>query len=183
VKAFVSASAIGYYGFTDRTLTIDEDGERGFGFSADLCVAWEEAAERFRTEGLAEHVAILRVSLVLGLEGGIFPTYYEQLRAPPLRSLPSTEASFPWNHVADMAGIFAYAVEKQLDGIYNTVAPQPASLLDVWKSLANEMHDAGYVIEPFSGQHLVSNKLIGAGYQFKFPSVEGAIHDLITKTK
>lgn len=45
IISFVSVSAIGYYGFQDQTLTIDENGKKGIGFAADLSADWEKAAD------------------------------------------------------------------------------------------------------------------------------------------
>lgn len=149
LKAFVSASAIGYYGFTDDTLEIDENGARGVGFNADLCADWEAAADRFKEEGVAQHVSKIRVSLVLGNGGGIFPVYKSKIENNPDAVLQGHRGSYPWNHVEDMAGIFAYAVEEKLDGVYNSVAPEPASMQDVFKALANELHATNYAIKPF----------------------------------
>lgn len=179
LKSFVSASAIGYYGYTDLTLEIDENGEKANGFSGDLCADWEKAADAFKTHQVAEHVAKIRVSLVLGNDGGIFPIYKHTVLSNPNIALQSNPESYPWNHIADMAGIFAFAVEHSLDGVYNSVAPEPASMQDVFKALANQTAHTHFEIHPFTGQHLVSHRIVAAGYQFKFPNLQDAVADLI----
>ncbi len=179
LKTFISASAIGYYGFTDRSLEIDEQGEKGVGFNADLCADWESAADRFKEEQVAEHVAKIRVSLVLGPDGGIFPVYKNMVEANPGIALQSNPGAYPWNHVADMAGIFAFALTHQLDGVYNSVAPQPASLQGIFQAIANHTSKMHKEIPAFQGQHLIAHKIINAGYQFKYPNIEQAIDQLL----
>lgn len=179
LKGFVSASAIGYYGFTDQRLEIDEDGQRGMGFMADLCADWEAAADLFKTEGVAKQVSKIRVSLVLGKEGGIFPILYNRLKTQPQLASQPDSASYPWNHVADMAGIFAFALAQKLDGVYNSVAPIPASSQDVMRAIANNLSiQERYDIKPFTGQHLIAQRIIDAGYNFQYPDIQSAVNNL-----
>lgn len=183
IKGFVSASAIGYYGFTDRTIEIDESGEKGMGFASDLCEDWEKAADRFKADKIAGHVSKIRVSLVLGNDGGIFPSYENMIKSNPQIVLQPNPGAYPWNHVDDMAGIFAFAVENNLDGVYNSVAPQPASMQDIFKAIANNVTETSYTISPFHGQHLVAHKIINAGYVFKYPNIEEAVNNIIASAK
>ena len=115
----------------------------------------------------------------LGNEGGILPVFKGMIQNNPNIVTHSQTDVFLWNHVEDMAGIFAFALENNLDGVFNSVAPEPASTQDVFKAISNKMNGTNYEIKPFQGQHLVSNKIINAGYQFKFPNIEGAIKNLI----
>ncbi|MBA5791599.1 DUF1731 domain-containing protein [Flavobacterium sp. xlx-214] len=179
ITAFVSASAIGYYGYQDNTFEIDENGKKGIGFAADLSEDWEKAADRFKEDGTAKHVSKIRVSLVLGNESGIFPIYESLVKNNPTIIFQEGHNSVPWNHVEDMAGIFAFAVQHKLDGVYNSVAPVPASQQDIYKAISNELHlNKTEDIMPFNGQHLVSNKIQNAGYHFKFPSIQEAVQNL-----
>lgn len=183
LKAFVSASAIGYYGFTDKALEIDENWERGQGFSADLSEDWEKAADQFKADEVANHVSKIRVSLVLGNDGGIFPVYMNMVKSDPQVAAQPNPGAFPWNHVEDMVGIFAFAVEYNLDGVYNSVAPQAASMQDIFKAIANEVANAHYSISTFQGQHLVSHKIVDKGYVFKYPNIEKAVKNIIASSK
>ncbi|MBF0596142.1 DUF1731 domain-containing protein [Faecalibacter rhinopitheci] len=176
IKGFISASAIGYYGFQDNTLEIDETGKKGIGFAAELSDDWEKAADLFKEEGIAEHVSKIRVSLVLGKEAGIFPIYKSLVQRNPEVVNQNNLSSVPWNHVEDMAGIFVHAMENHLDGIYNSVAPYPASQQDIYKAISNEMGLHKYqLIEPYKGQHLVAKKIQEKGFQFKYPTIEEAV--------
>lgn len=179
IKSFVSASAIGYYGFTDKSLEIDENGALGHGFAAELSHDWEVAADQFKTENTANNVAKIRVALVLGNEGGIFPLYKNSVANNPSIVSQNQQNYVPWNHVEDMAGIFAFAVEQQLDGVYNCVAPVPASQGDIFQAIANKLGTSNKPIHEFTNQHLVSKKIQNAGYQFKFPDITSAVNNLL----
>ncbi len=179
IKTFVSASAIGYYGFTDQTLEIDENGKKGFGFGAELSHDWEVAADQFKIDGIAEHVSKIRVSIVLGNEGGIFPVYYNMVNQNPSVVEQGRGDYVPWNHVEDMAGIFAFAVEHQLDGVFNSVAPMPATQHDIFASIGNALGKTNVEIKKFEGQHLVSKKIEDLDYQFKYKEIATAIKSLV----
>lgn len=80
-----------------------------------------------KTDEVAEHVAQIRVSLVFGKEAGIFSMYLNRLKANPHVVYETNNNAVSWNHVEDMAGIFAFAVTHHLNGIYNSVGPVPVS--------------------------------------------------------
>lgn len=181
LKAFVSASAIGYYGFQDDTLEIDEKGKKGIGFAAELSDDWEKAADRFKDDNVTENVSKIRVSLVLGKESGIFPVYKNILTNNPKVALQQNNHAVPWNHIEDMAGIFAFAVQHNLNGVYNSVAPQPASQQDIYKAISNTLKlNENLELTPFQGQHLVSNKIQEAGFIFKHPNIQEAVQNILS---
>ncbi len=62
--AFISASAVGYYGTSERA-TFNEQSGGGTDFLAEVCKEWESAAQRANTR-----VVILRNGIVLSKEGG-----------------------------------------------------------------------------------------------------------------
>jgi len=67
---FIGASAIGYYGHRGEE-RLTEQSEPGSEFLAEQCVAWEKAYQ-----SLISHVGrllILRIGIVLSLEGGALP--------------------------------------------------------------------------------------------------------------
>ena len=181
LDSFVSASAIGYYGFTDAAKEIDENGHKGMGFGAELSDDWEKAADRFKTDGIANRVVKVRVSIVLGKEGGIFPYYKEQVSKNPQAVNTASHSYVPWNHVEDMAGIFAFAVQNPIDGVFNSVAPEAASLKQIYQAIEQAQNEIEQDIPAYAGQHLVSHKIVEAGYQLKFPNIAKAVADIINQ--
>jgi uncharacterized protein (TIGR01777 family) len=183
LKSFISASAVGYYGFNDDTNEIDENGHKAISFAADLCADWESAAKRFKDDGITSRVCIIRVPVVLGPKEGVFPLYLDQVSKNPKIADQDNHEVVSWNHVQDMAGIFAFAVQDGLDGIFNSVAPQPASLQNVYQAIVNKTKNLNYEVQPFKGKHLISNKIVDAGYTFKFPEIQQAVNDLLGSAK
>ena len=67
LNVFIGASAIGFYGSRgDEVLT--ESSPRGEGFLADVCEAWERAAEPLGLAGV--RVVHLRFGMILSRDGG-----------------------------------------------------------------------------------------------------------------
>ncbi|HSQ58965.1 MAG TPA: NAD-dependent epimerase/dehydratase family protein, partial [Acidobacteriota bacterium] len=66
-RAFVVASATGYYGNRGDT-PLDESSGPGDGFLADVCRAWEEASEPVARAGV--RVVRPRIGVVLARDGG-----------------------------------------------------------------------------------------------------------------
>lgn len=66
-KALVCASAVGFYGDTGDQI-VDESSPPGQGFLADVCQAWENAADAAKAAGI--RVVHLRFGVVLSPRGG-----------------------------------------------------------------------------------------------------------------
>ena len=185
LKAFVSASALGYYDFSDATLAIGENGRQSKGFEGELCAGWEAAADQFKTQAIAERVVKLRICLVLGRDGSLFLAFKEQLAHQPQTFINLRGATyFPWVHADDIGGMFAHAVTNpKLDGVYNTTAPQATSreaLFALMYCLDRHNYPAFEQVNAhFDGQHLSSDKITQAGYQFQYPDIKTATKELM----
>ncbi len=120
-KRIVSASAIGYY--PDPYSYITETTEKGTGFLADVCSAWEQ-----ETQPLKEimDVYTIRIGLVLSNRSKLLQaSYYQYVMSGLVGSTGSGNNVWSWIHIHDLAKIF---IESSLgnipSGIYNGVSPQ-----------------------------------------------------------
>lgn len=186
LKAFISASALGYYSFSDNTRAIDESGNQGRDFSAFLSAGWEKAADLFKSEGLAERVVKLRVCLVLGKESSLFRSFRKQLLAYPPGFRHSRGATYsPWVHADDIGRMFAYAVtNSQLNGVFNTTAPEVTSQQVIFKLMyylyEKDLASFQATDVSYNGKYLTSAKIAKAGFVFKYPDIKSALTDLMT---
>jgi uncharacterized protein (TIGR01777 family) len=137
-RVLISASAAGYYG--DRgEAELDEAAEPGSGFLADLCVAWEEEAQRAREHGL--RVARMRFAVVLSRAGGALPVLSRAFRAGLGGRLGSGRQWFPWVHLADAVGLVRLALEDaRADGAINVVAPGVLRNAGFTREVARAVH-------------------------------------------
>lgn len=122
-KVFVSASAIGFYG--DRgNETLSESAKVGEGFLAELCRSWEVEAFKFRSIGA--RVAVARIGIVLGREGGALAEMLPIFRLGAGGAIAGGESWMSWIHLEDLVSSFLFALENSsVDGIFNAVSPKP----------------------------------------------------------
>ena len=120
-KRIVSASAIGYY--PDPYSYITETTEKGTGFLADVCSAWEQEIQPLKE---IVDVYTIRIGLVLSNRSKLLQaSYYQYVMSGLVGSTGSGNNVWSWIHIHDLAKIF---IESSLgnipSGIYNGVSPQ-----------------------------------------------------------
>jgi uncharacterized protein (TIGR01777 family) len=68
IKAFISASAIGYYGAESSEKTFNEDDSPAKDFLGSTCEKWENSTELFKEKGI--RTVLIRTGVVLTSNGG-----------------------------------------------------------------------------------------------------------------
>jgi uncharacterized protein (TIGR01777 family) len=191
-RAFVSGSAIGYYGDTGDT-QVDEDSPPGTGFLAELCVAWEQAAQA--AEAYQARVTRIRTGLVLGKGGGVLGPMLPLFRMGLGGRLGDGEQWMAWIHLADMLGILMAAIEDaNYSGPINAVAPGIVTNLAFTKALGRALHRPTILPAPafalklalgesasalLGGQRAAPKRALALGYEFKFPAIDAALADVL----
>ncbi|MDX1385070.1 MAG: TIGR01777 family oxidoreductase, partial [Thermoanaerobaculia bacterium] len=124
-RAFLCASAVGFYGETGSDERTEEAG-RGEGFLSDVCVAWEAAAGG--AAELAERVALLRFGVVLSPRGGALAKMLPAFRFGAGGVVGSGRQYLSWISLDDVARAILHAlVTPEVEGPLNVVAPQPCT--------------------------------------------------------
>ena len=201
VKAFVSASAIGWYGADHYPLLRKE----GFietdpatkDFLGETCVLWETSVEPVTEMGI--RLVKLRTGIVLSNNAGAFKEFKKPLRFGFAGILGSGKQMVSWIHVDDVCRIYIEAIENNnISGVYNAVAPLPVTnkklVIEMAEKLRNKfyipIHVPSLFLKLFMGKRTVeilksatvSNKKIkSAGFTFLFPTIQSAIEDLAAK--
>lgn len=191
-KVLVSTSAIGYYG-ERREEKLTESSDPGTGFLSAVCQGWE--AEARRAESLGVRVIRLRIGFVLGKGGALaqmLPVFRLGLGGP----LGSGRQWMPWIHVADVAGLFAFALDYSGSAVWNAVAPTPVTNADFTRALAHAIHrPAIFPVPPFAlklmfgelGRHMLDSTRVipdgplNAGYAYAYPAITDALASLAGK--
>jgi uncharacterized protein (TIGR01777 family) len=118
----VSTSAIGIYGDRGDTV-LDERAAVGEGFLADVCVAWEAAADPARAAGI--RVVHPRFGVVFAGEGGMLPLIAKPFQLGLGGPLGDGRQYLGWVGLDDLVGILLECVENaSLAGPVNAVAPE-----------------------------------------------------------
>ncbi len=187
----INASAVGIYGDRNDEL-LDDDSPRGQGYLADLCAAWEEAADRAEAIGL--RVVKLRIGIVLGNEGRAFEKLKIVFKAGLGGRLGNGTQWMPWIHLHDLRRSIVFSLENEdIQGSVNGSAPTPERNSDFTRKMAKatrrwvflpvpgfalKMVLGGFGGALLAGQRAIPAKLTKAGFEFRYPHLEDALKDL-----
>lgn len=188
----VQSSGIGYYGFSGDTF-VDENSPAGSDFLAQVSVAWEDSTRA--VEDLGVRRVVTRNSLVLHGSEGIFPLVLLPFRLFVGGPVGSGRQWFPWIHLDDAVQAILFLLKNDAaSGVYNFCAPDPVTNARLGKTIARVMRRPYYLPVPafamkavlgelstlvLEGQRAVPARLQELGYIFRFPTLEGALLDLL----
>ncbi|MCT6764038.1 TIGR01777 family oxidoreductase [Riemerella anatipestifer] len=193
IKMVISTSAIGWYGLEiPSDMLCMEDMPAAADFLAQLCQKWENSIKPVK--GLGKKLCILRTGIVLGTDGGAYPKMTQPLNYGVKTLLGSGKQVMSWIHIKDHCAIYYHLLENDLEGVFNSVAPNPVTqnefLNQVQKS--KKKYSLPVKVPKFllrmilgelsdmltSSAKVSSQKIEQAGYKFKYPNIEDAVEDL-----
>lgn len=193
IKAYISASAIGFYADRGKSLMTEKD-EAGKGFLAESTVAWENAIDEVQKTGL--RTVALRIGIVLSTEGGALP---EMLKPFVVRTgvyFGNGEQYLSWIHIEDLCRMFQFVLEQDnMSGIFNAVAPNPMTNYAFTQAIA-ETKGGGYLLVPapaftlrlamgemadtvLGSTKVSSQKIENQGFTFIYPGALSALKSLL----
>jgi uncharacterized protein (TIGR01777 family) len=191
-KVLVSTSAIGFYGPTGDE-ELDENSPPGSDFLANVCVEWEKEAREAEKAGV--RTALLRVGIVLDREGGALAKMLGPFRWCVGGKVGSGKQYMSWIHHEDMGGLFLHALDQAgVTGPLNGTAPNPVTNYAFTKALGRALHrPTVFPIPAFAlrlrfgqvagvmttGQRVLPRRPLELGYQFKFPTIDEALTDVL----
>ena len=195
-RVLISGSAIGFYGDRgDELLT--EEAEVGDGFLADVCKQWEEATKAASDVGI--RVVHLRTSLVLDPSGGALGQMLPLFKMGMGGNLGSGKQYMSWISIDDMvAAILHILFTDSIEGPVNLAAPNPVRNKEFTRTLGAVLSRPTIIPVPKFGLKLVmgsqsANEMLLAsqrvvpkaleehGFEFAYPTLEGALSHLLGK--
>jgi uncharacterized protein (TIGR01777 family) len=187
-RVFVCASAVGIYGDRSEEL-LDEGAEPGHGFLADVCIAWEKAAQPAADLGV--RIVSLRIGVVLAREGGALAPIATAFRFGLGGRLGSGRQWFPWIHIDDLVDMIRQALrDERWSGVVNATAPNPVRNSEWTKAVAGALQRPALLPVPalalklalgeMAGELLGSRRVIPKralelGFRFEFERLEDAL--------
>jgi uncharacterized protein len=189
VPAFLSGSAVGYYGDAGA-VPVDESAPSGAGFLAEVCRDWEAATAAAQEAGA--RVVLLRTGLVLSPAGGLLGKLRPLFKAFLGGRLGSGMQYMPWISLDDEIGGIRYALEHDdIRGPVNLTGPNPVTNAELTTALAAAVHRPTSIPVPsfvikralgamgeellLYGQRAIPAKLEAAGYRFEHPTLTDAL--------
>ena len=186
---FISGSATGIYGDQDEQ-KITETSKTAKTFTAQLCQDWEDIARQANAR-----VCLIRTGMVFSKKGGalaqMLPLYKWGLGG----KLGNGEQYFPWIALEDMVnGILFLLDHSECQGSFNFTAPNPIKQYKFNLTLARILKRPAFATIPkwilhfilgeranllLESQNVVPEKLLNAGFQFKYSDCENYLEDIL----
>lgn len=189
VSHFISASAIGIYPDSLDKVYSEDDSEFDNSFLSHVVQRWETAVDRIKTLNIK--VSKIRTGLVLSGKGGVLKELSGPIRYGMGVAFGSGKQMQSWIHLFDLVNIYYFVLKNELEGIYNAVAPYPVTNNELVKQIAKVMKKPLFIpnipkfimemtlgemhVLLFASQNVSAKKIISAGYQFKYLSLEKAL--------
>jgi uncharacterized protein (TIGR01777 family) len=192
-RVLLSASGVGYYGDTGDQV-VNETGQLGAGFLADLCAEWEAAAKLAEQAGA--RVVLLRTGLVLSPSGGLLSRMVPPFKFGIGGKLGSGRQFTPWISLRDEIGAIRFLLATDsISGPVNLCGPEPVTNAEFTRALAAAVkRPAVFPIPGFAvriavgeladeaaliGQRAVPKVLLDNGYQFQDTDLDQTLREAV----
>ena len=193
-RSFISGSAIGYYGSQGDT-ELDESSPQGTGFLADVCAAWEAAAQRVQDANI--RTVLVRTGIVLSTKGGALAKQLPLFKAGLGGKLSSGSQWLSWISIDDeVAALLALIDHDSFEGPVNLTAPHPVTNATFTKTLGKVLGRptllsvpapalkgalGGELVEEalLASQRVLPRKLLQSDFRFGTEDLETALRNLL----
>ena len=199
-RVWVQMSTAHIYG-DPPTQLCTEGSPLGEGLAPMVGEAWEQAYMDNVPDSVRQ--VILRTSFVIGNSGGAFPKLRKLAKFGLGGRAGSGKQGMSWIHEKDLNGLIQECIENnKFRGTYIATAPEPVSYSVFMKSLRRALRSpiglptpawlirfgARFILRTdpelvLLGRYCQSNRLEEEGFQFKFPSLNEALEDLISSNQ
>lgn len=196
-EVVVNGSAIGWYGLRgDEQLTEADDGAPCF--SRDVCIAWEKEAKKIEATGA--RLVLLRIGLVMGIEGGVLSRLLVPFEFGAGGPIGSGRQWMSWIERDDLVRLIAHAIATPtLEGPLNATAPIPVTNKVFGQELGRALRRPSFLSLPgtplhyllgdfadellLGGQRVLPQKALASGFQFRHANLGSAFRAILGGTE
>ncbi|MCX7874853.1 MAG: TIGR01777 family oxidoreductase [Melioribacteraceae bacterium] len=192
LKLFISASAIGYYGNINSE--VDETSNAGSDFLAQVVKDWENASLKLEDENIRR--VIFRIGIVLDKNGGALPKLILPFKFFVGGSIGSGKQWFSWIHVDDLVNMFLFAIDNNINGVFNATSPNPVKMKEFSKTIGKILNRPSFLDVPsfiiklalgegaetiLNGAKVKCEKILNEGFKFQYEKLDDALKSLLKK--
>jgi uncharacterized protein len=192
-RSFISSSATGYYGSISSEKIFTETDQPADDFLGNICRQWEEEADHFEEMGIRS--VKIRTGIVLAHRGGALPKMTSPVKFGITPVFGNGRQYLPWIHMEDLCNLYIRAVEDgTFSGAYNAVAPEFITSKGFMQKVAGALGKPflplfipSFILNTvlgemaailLKGSRISSQKIQQTGFEFLFPTLENALHNL-----
>ncbi|MFD1314717.1 TIGR01777 family oxidoreductase [Namhaeicola litoreus] len=192
-KAFISSSAVGWYGAITSEKIFDETDPFYDDFLGNTCKVWEDAADQF--DALGSRVVKLRTGVVLAKNGGALKKLVPLVKSGFGSAVGTGNQYMPWVHIDDLCQMYLKALkDDKMVGAYNAVTNDFQSNQSFMKTMAKVLGKPFFMpkvpsfllkiilgeqaVIILEGSRVSANKVLKNGFKFQFPKLGEALKDL-----
>ncbi len=195
-SVLLQASAVGYYPTSERAVFTENDPSAD-SFENKVVQVWEASTAEVEAMGVARYV--MRIAVALSTEGGALPRMTLPFKLFAGGPLGSGRQAVAWIHLDDLVEAMLFLIyERPEAGVYNLAAPENVTNAQFGRAIAKALGRPYFLPAPalairllfgematvvLDGRRVSSEKLQSTGFHFKYPTVEGAIQQLLKKDK
>lgn len=192
VKQIISASGTAIYPESYSKMYDENSTETDSSFLANVVKEWEGSVDKF--SALNIKVCKLRTGIVLDKNEGALPQMTKPIHYYVGSAIGSGKQIYSWIHSHDLVRMYYFAIQQQLSGVYNALAPISVTNAQMTKAIANTIHKPIFLpnISSFfikmilgemsflvlSSKNLSADKIMNLGFEFYFNDVERALGDI-----
>lgn len=187
-KVLIQSSAVGFYGPMADEL-VDENTPNGNDFLAKVCREWEDSTKSVESLGIRR--VVIRTGLVFSERGGILPLLKLPFSLFIGGPLGNGKQYLSWIHMDDVVNGIRFLMDNEgAQGIFNFSSPNPINNKDFSIMLGKAMKRPSLLPVPsfvmklalgeaatlaLDGQRVMPKRLLEAGYNFKYKTLEDAL--------
>ena len=191
-RTFIQFSGINRYGLSGDEAAVEET-PPGSDFLAELTVKWENSTRSVEEIGVRR--IIVRNGIVLDSRRGLYPLMCLPARFFLGGRLGSGSQVVPWIHLEDQGRALLFLIEREeFAGAYNLVAPESTTNAEFMRTTSAQLGRPYWVHVPavllrlalgemanlvLLGRSSRPQRLLQAGFDFAFPDITSAAHDLL----
>lgn len=191
-KSFLSASAVGYYPYSE-TEEFTENSKPGNHFLSQVTKQWEKETtliEKFGVRGVN-----IRTGIVLDKNDGALAKMLLPFKLFIGGPLGTGKQWFPWIHINDIVGIYLFALDNNnVHGALNAAAPEFINMKLFCKNLGKVINRPSvFKVPPFvlnivlgkgaeavlNGSKIKPQRTLGFGYKFLFDNSISALNNIL----
>jgi len=189
VQHFISASGTAIYPDSNTAVYDETSTQKDDSFLGNVVIKWEESANQFQLLNIK--VTKMRTGVVFSAKGGALLEMIKPIKMYVGSGFGSGKQMQSWIHLTDLANLYYWVIQNQIEGIINAVAPNAISNQDLTKTIAHQLkrplllpNVPQFVMKLilgdmhillFNDKKIIPQRALSLGFHFQFDTAQKAL--------